>query len=306
MRLNFVFYLSRSGSTIITNSISEVKGMYVLPELDPLDYLINNYEWIRVKDKEKFKSIFLQDIKTQELKEINSIVLNNFISDLSLKEFIYLYIELFTNYYKIKNVNDVFLKSYSFKNVKKIREIFNDSHFVYIHRDPRAILNSQLKYKKISGEPFVSSTIEFCLLYKLFVKKFLSEKDEKNIHYIKYEDFISKRDLVLNNFLQAMDVKKIFTTSNMITPENQNYLHLNLKKENIPLRINAYMKELSKHDIRLVSKWCKNEIKMLNYLDNNVNCENLRFFMYLSREILKSMGNVKRILFLIISNYESK
>lgn len=150
-----------------------------------------------------------------------------------------------------------------------LKKNYKDSKFIFLIRDPRAIIASSLFDKNSNYDVsfLVNQWRKIATLSKIYF-----EKDKKNILLIKYEDFIMNFDKEIKKIERFLNIKS--TPSKKIIDELQNIRKwkqnttYTYKKENKFLNkksINLWKKKLKSEQIKLTELILFEEMKMFNY-----------------------------------------
>ena len=150
-----------------------------------------------------------------------------------------------------------------------LKKNYKDSKFIFLIRDPRAIIASSLFNKNSNYDIsfLVNQWRKIATLSKMYF-----EKDKKNILLIKYEDFImnfgkeiKRIEFFLN--IKSTPTKKIIEDLKNIKKWKQNttFSYKNKNKYLNKKSINHWKKKLKTDQIKLIEFVLYEEMKMFNY-----------------------------------------
>lgn len=272
-QIHFLAYLNRSGSTLLAKKLNEFKDISVGIELKEkksakkffavsekvLDYWLDQ---VYLDKKFQYWNIDRKELKQKLFACPKPIYFHDFLK-VALKL-----------YFKNDPAKIILHKGrYYLNRINEVDNYFPGAKHVFIDRDPRAIYNSQKKSidsttKKVMND----DVIRFALGYKRNQKRIKyiqkSKAYKNDLLIIKYENLIRNEEYELDK------VVKFFNTSKERKPQNnyfdkipneQKYLHENLKKGNLNNRIDAWKKELETGEIKLLNIALKYELLSNNY-----------------------------------------
>lgn len=267
MKLYFLTYINRSGSSFLAEELSKNERIFVFPEADAL---INNLLLSKLSIEYLTKTIlnlFTNDVKLKEWKftndEIISILnLSNNKANL-FKNILKKFIE------KNKITSNVVIFKYqdAYSKFNILKKLFSDDfNLVCLLRDPRAIFSSQkLSINPYSGKMFNTNPLITAYQWDSFISKVLNSS---NI-IIKYENFYSQTNFSIKNLTEFINnnnssVKNKKTFYHYLSKQEKN-LHKNINQPFIEENINKWEKNLSNIETTLIEKICSNNLKVLNY-----------------------------------------
>ena len=142
----FILYISRSGSTLLTDRLMSKFEIYFLPEMDLVNYLVEHVDSksLIVNSKGAFEDVIENDYKFPDLKmnkeKFNKLLQNHEGDDLG----VFLQ-SLGKEYFNEVNSNNLILgfKGNYLFNFLNISYYLPESKFITITRDVRGIFNSQ-------------------------------------------------------------------------------------------------------------------------------------------------------------------
>jgi len=154
-------------------------------------------------------------------------------------------------------------------HIGEIKKIFPNSRFIFIIRDARAIYYSQKKSKgSTNRKPMTDNPIRTAIGYNKVIREIIKYKNKSWLEIIKYEDLIRNKNFKIDKLLKFLNVNsKKVGASNYFEkiPNNQKYLHKNIKSGPIVSRINAWKKELSMEERFVFQQVCFKILYDFNY-----------------------------------------
>jgi hypothetical protein len=177
--------------------------------------------------------------------------------------------------------------------------------FIFLLRDPRAVINSKLK----TPRPYYPcETMAWYGVYlaayrwKAFVEaaEKIAQNDNNLIYFVKYEDFISDFEKTLKQFSEFLNVPITPQQVEYKIPDAEKYIHsLVLKGEIETSRLEAWKKELEPKFIKIIESVLWKKLIKYNYIPiYNLNkpqqfLYHLYGFLDSSLKVLKHFWNVK-------------
>ena len=302
MKIIFISYMNRSGSSFLCNELSKAKEFCVCPEAD---ILFDIFCWKPLKriSKKKWKSIIriiANDLKFK-MWEIGIYFLNNIETDKLTRWNIFILI-----LYEYQRLNNPKAKFIVFKHpeISHLKgfpiEPFSDVYFIHLLRDPRAVFYSQ---KNAFAPVLNTSMSDNCLTtaheYKSYYKKIITGHFKSKV--IKYEDLISeyqKTIAELQEFFNpgspvSFNVKGNY--KDKIISTNQ-HLHKNLDEKPDTGRIKAWENQLTDLEVSVIEKYCHSLFSDSYYKKSELNMALTPHKMiYLIRGYLKFLYRKKDI-----------
>lgn len=239
MKIGFLTYLPRSGSTLIANYLNKFDQVMVIPESRIIDkfFIFFNEKSLITK-----KQLFL--IINQDLNDYKSFIKYFKINDLDK----FFQKEKYSFYEILKSISLFIVKKNNLKSIKltlfkrdgvtyynKYLKINQKFYWVYIYRNLYEIYLSQINNKKFDGSDIYKGAKKFMYSNYEFEKSYFIRK-YKNQHVlsINYNNFILKTNEINNsNFFgikltQNSEFNKCKLS--LITTETK-HLHLNINKK---------------------------------------------------------------------------
>lgn len=253
MKIILLSYLSRSGSTLICDSLMKDLRFCVCPEAEILTNLLLKNPKKRLKNI-VYKKITKAIYKDPKLKHWN-IEIPNF-------ENVGVNLDLFK----------IILKLYALKSNPKTEylvfkseglesfdvSLYENFYKIILFRDPRAVFLSQrnnipsLGIGKMNINPRK-------LVYKMNKLILSYNYNENRLVYIKYENFLFNKKSELNKISSMLNFKTFLFNNedksilNLI-PDNQKHLHKNINKKVIVSSVDKWKNQLSKYEIHVIQE----------------------------------------------------
>ncbi len=290
MKLIFITYINRSGSTFLANLLSKSPEVLVCPEAEVImDELLvnpNNGFHFDLVTKNKWENIILTDeklkfwdLKTEDLKELENVKSNFEAFHTILK--VYLgktKPAASTVVYKAERLIDLFQEIF-----ESFGGIYN-MYLVAIIRDCRAVFQSQrTTIHPYNNRSMNMNPVETVLLWNKFVKSYFRMNDKKNLYMLKYENLISDPENSISLLQFKLGLPKIETWSEQgdlyqRIPENQRSLHKNINTGPMVERITDWEDTIRKSDRFIIDLLGRNLIKRLEYQIFEKHSFNLGFY----------------------------
>jgi len=282
MRLIFLSYINRSGSSFLAQQLSKYDDIFVFPEGDALidEFLLKSK--INLNPDYLIK-LFSKDYKLKNWniteKEINTIT-----PKYNSKKDIFLNILLtIKNKYKPDANILIFKKQDAFIKNDKLKKILNHNiELISIIRDPRAIFISQknalgpYKNKPFNINPLITSYSWGSYINKI---SYIN-----NAIIIKYEDFVNNTDKSEKTVLDQISSNKKKSSKSItywdLLSDAEKKLHSNIDKEPQNESINKWKQTIKPYELSIINKICKNNLLKQNYDIENDNLK-LNYFWYL-------------------------
>ena len=160
------------------------------------------------------------------------------------------------------------IKAYEFYPF--LRCYFKNAKFLYQVRDPRDMALSWKK-SKIHRGGIIEAAKQWKTDQQQFIKIVEIEKLTNSIHFITYEDLVSRPEENLDSTLDLLDLNfetdMLDTKKDSLTAKNANSQKAweNLSKPVMKNNFNKFEKELSANEIRYVESICYFEMKYFGY-----------------------------------------
>jgi hypothetical protein len=294
MKIILLSYLSRSGSTYLSNILARDKRFCVCPEAEVLtrNLLDSPNGILQKKAFDKLQKAFQYDRKLKHW----AIKAPEYISGGSKID---LFKRTLTQFKEKTNPEADFILFKSEGLEGFYAQDNSDFYKIILLRDPRAIFYSQKINRPSSGKGKMNInpirlTKKFNNLYKSF---FVSEK----CILTKYESIVTNKAQELLNLSNFLKISSIIedSASNVIDiiPENQKHLHVNLEQENLTKPLYKWQHHLSNYEIFLIQKHLDETISELyNPIDIKMNLTK-RFIGYLRLLIFDSYNRALKLIF---------
>ncbi len=269
MKLIFLSYINRSGSTFFCQEISKYSDVFVFPEADALiDKFLLHKRINKSKYLQLLSSLFKKDEKLKNWgfnkRELSYIVEQKKYP----KEIFFEILEIFKNRYKPNAEICIFKKRDAFIKKIYIEKVLDiPVSLICLVRDPRAIYCSQkmtidyYKNKPFNINPLVTS------YYWIFFLKNIIRVDTLAI--IRYEDLINKKHNTINNILDKIGSDKKIDNNNLlytnILSSRDREMHTNISLPPQTDFIEKWKSILKKNEIMLINNICKDFMLQFNY-----------------------------------------
>lgn len=274
MKHVFITGCPRSGTTMLASMLGSCQNCITTPESDFfLDYIYKNLnnDVTSVK-KESFRDYLNNNyrfkqwqLNADEIKDIpGDITLSNF--DAVIENVVKSFAE--NNSETVPKENDYIRIDHTPYNIKSFRvlnELFPESKFVFVMRDPRAIFASikELDWGANTALKLSNIWIEFvALLYSL------KEICPGRIYLVKYEDIVLDPDLHIEKVCSYLGVEykdSIIEGGGFTLPSYTASQHKLVGKRPVKDRIYNWKDKLSKEDVMVIESKCGLMMKAFSY-----------------------------------------
>ena len=278
----FILASSRSGSTLLNSILNEHQSIIGLNELHYFDKINTSPNKILNKDliisySSKLFSIYNRDSWANiDDRDINDA--NKFISSLNHTQIngFQLY-RKFTAY--ISNINNVnYIVDQTGKYIhffKGIRSNLENAKFIYIYRDPRAVMLSQkfrwkIRFRGSKNVPLIDSARTFANYHPITISYLwnldnnILDESNSSILFVSYEDLIespSKQIKLICNFLGINFDKKMLKIKQITSSHISDGVKTGFVRDNI----STWKNKLSKTEIWINQKINSLLMEKLNY-----------------------------------------
>lgn len=287
MKLVFLTYINRSGSSLLANKLSEQKDIFVLPEAEILlqETLFSNEINLYII-KNNILLALNNDIKFLHYDLSNTDIENAFIGVKSKGEFFVNIIKKYKDLHK-PEANIIVFKNRDI--FSKYDLVFNQligvmqTSIICIIRDPRGVFYSQKSTVSPYSQRIMNKNpLVLSYLWNSFLHSISKIKNE--IIFVKFENLIKNTDSKIYTILEELGVdnEKYFgNTYYDIMPEKEKLIHENINKAS-DLTKNNNWHNLSKTNIRLIESITKKYFLEQDYKLSNLDKLNIidKIFMY--------------------------
>lgn len=150
-----------------------------------------------------------------------------------------------------------------FDFVPQLLHNFPNACFIYLYRDPRDVVLSQLKRKQQPNSIAKSSRLwkeEQLKCFQLFQQKF----DEQTL-MLSYESLIEQEERELNRIFDFLNTPPDAREKQKIKENDTTKDWKNLNRPTLKNNKNKYLNGLSKRQVQMVEFICRDEMKLLGY-----------------------------------------
>ena len=211
MKLFFILYDSRSGSTFLADKISTSFGIPVLPETNFIDTLIRKRSIFPLKSSKDIKHLVSVLFREKKFKDLN-ISYNEIYKRLSLNmrrdEVIYTILNIYREKEGIDSECIGIKKGNYIHLYKRLIEYFPNSKYIALIRDGRDIYLSKRSsvFDKESGKKFVQNVCEAIYEWRLYMNSLIQIQSNINrVLVIKYEDMTKDEDSLQTTLLKIKE-----------------------------------------------------------------------------------------------------
>ncbi len=273
MKLVFLTYINRSGSSFLVNELSKHREIFVLPEAEILLELtlLSNENNLNIIKNNLYNAL-TRDKKLSNYNINNNEIEEVFIGVKTKTEVLLNFITKYKNKHKAEASIIIFKNRDIYHNYEKIYNLtssFVQTYLISIIRDPRNIFYSQ----KTTINPYNNrimnkNPLVLSYLWNNFIK--ITSNIENKIT-VKYEDLIYNPSKELEKILVPLSINSINNSEDTyysILPEIEKQIRKNINKEPDIKKLNNW-KDLSNTNIKFIESITKslmieNRYKPLN------------------------------------------
>lgn len=295
-KIVFLTYLSRSGSTLLSNNLNHHPEICVTQEGEfPGELLgIKGYknptlsnEWSLLKYLN-----FVWNVSRIKNWKIDKQEVLSVVDDYPITGSELFRIFLSLNRQKHKpDSNVVIYKGVPAMpwEISNIATRYPDASFINLIRDPRSIEFSQSNNKlPYENRKFSISPLQTAYEWKKAIIG--SHSSNANVLNIRFEDFINRNEDVMESIFDFLEVKNSPLVSkgsfSKEIPEEERYLHKKVNQQPDASRIDAWKEFGNDLKWRLIEKVCQDEMQQLGY-DSNGSTDTLRINLAFGIEVIK-------------------
>jgi len=268
----FLQYLSRSGSTYLSNLLDQYADIGVTPEIKIPVQFFRKEPFIKTTPELQNAINSLYTDKKFQGWQIDRLQLktrlNHSYLPLGLNKFLSVMLDL---YFQENGEPINIIKGVRYiRNIKHFRKIFPGCKFIYILRDIRAVYESQKRsLGSTTGLPMANNPVERAFIFYLTALKLDKYKKDPDFYIIKYENLIENSQielLKLIQFLGASNTKRKKKLSYLQKiPRNQKHLHPNIMDGPIINKIDVWKTSLNQKEIMTFQIMAKNTLSRFEY-----------------------------------------
>lgn len=274
MKLIFLTYINRSGSTFLANLLSGSEDVLVLPEADILvsSFLEDPGRMINFNEKNtrKLKEILSDDPKLKHWRiSLDSVVQPGE----SLSGF-KVFCRILDGYRKIHKPRAsvmIFKAERIIRLLPGFKESTSDVdvRFLGLIRDPRGTFLSQRDtVSPMTGEAFCTDPVTFAIQWRNFVRLCEQYIRSNGLQIVQFEKLIQSQNTVLERLYPALEMKRFIADPAMgdlydRIPDDHKAIHTNITNAPIPGKTDEWEYRLSVEEILLIERTTGN--RMLNW-----------------------------------------
>jgi len=272
MKMAFLVYDARSGSTLLAAMLNRISGIKVMPETNFPSRILDRGKKIFSDANEainflKMEPHFIESgIDCEEL----ALKLRNEKKELNAKIIIENVIATYFNDEIKKNNSVAVIKcGEAIFHMETLQCYFPHAHFIHIYRDGRAVCASKIKTLSSWGRPFCNNIISNALNWKKRIE--ITDGFTGNMISVKYEDLVQKPNYVIEYICeqlhlpkQARQLCKDYNTYLKSIGKRQQHLHYNIGTPD-PKKINQWKNYLSWKEIAIYENIARRELISKGY-----------------------------------------
>jgi len=300
----FIVASERSGTNLIRRRISECQGVYYGPSpIHILKHFFNNvYFYRNLKEDVNFEQLVIDCLGLayqhfspwDEVIEPNEIIetYSRFVPSCR-RSIVGVMHVMYSIYAERKGYSSYVCKDNNlFDYLYPIILAIPTAKFIFLYRDPRDFVLSQLKRPlQIKNIPYLATLWKQEQIKVIQGINFEEIKDRS--YSISYEDFIENEELKLDQICQFLGVERTSKRDDLYANEKTETVEWeNLNKSTIKGNSGKYLSELSSRKISMIESIVKVQMKALSYSSVGSECSYSSIYL----RVLIFLGNVKHVL----------
>ena len=303
MKLFFMLYSNRSGSTLLSSILNKIEDISVSIESTFVSLLIESKIFESKPSVSKVMKIINKDPKLKEwdfsfndlersLLELEELSLINVINIILIQEF-----KLSDGIYIIKDPRLV-------NHLNEVIRFIPHVQFIQVIRDPRAVINSQISNKSSIGGFKMASGPYTASRSWLKTQKLISDQLNSQHIVVKYEDLINDEQQELKRICDLINISQLSLKDKTDyldkIPDGQKHLHKLIGQGMKSERIFAWRNELTRKEMELIYHGLKKYKTIIPYDidigDRELSNFHILFFVCIER-ILHMISFFQNIIF---------
>lgn len=263
----FIGGCPRSGTTFLGDLLGAASESIVVPESQ-----FKTQEYNEIYNDKNLKKTIKNINNNYRFKVWNIELSEDEIQSLNIKSYNNLIKYIVSKYAKQYSNRDKNLKYWidhtpgNFKDIKLLAELFPDAKYIHLVRDGRAVTNSIIPLfwgpnSIIGGAKWWRKHLNYALEAESFF-------DESQILRIKYEDLITKTEIIINEICDFANLeysKEMIQGGNFKKPGYTRHQHNLVGKSPDISRLYAWEKNLTQRDIELFEYFASDYLILFNY-----------------------------------------
>jgi hypothetical protein len=302
----FLTYMSRSGSTFLSSKLNEYNAIGVSIEGRFPEEWISGQRKVISDDQEL--NDYLNRLYAVPKFYAWNVDRTDLVKNLLNKGFPLKYRDMLCaclDYYFNKRLVEYYLykAGHLYLYMDYLAGQFPDAKFVFVDRNPLAILNSQLKsIDSVTKRPMCSDIVDFVLNYNEVQDILDAHKDMPYLHVVRYESLVKDETGEMERILDFLGLKNREKNSTRTyydsIPDQQRHLHQNVRSGSVNQdRLDAWKDELKLgHRLYL-------QVVLSDYLKRKGYAEQVNVVMPL-REIFRFIVNISRHIYVKIRGFK--
>jgi|APSaa5957512535_1039671.scaffolds.fasta_scaffold40792_2 hypothetical protein len=309
MKLFFLLYDPRSGSTLLSDLITKNMSVLISPETNLIINILLEYETNHIlsnKDCNKILKITHKDRKINDWRITDKIIYiiktstGGTIGDL-VRDIFSSYIQSFSDY---QDYTAFGLKKESYAAIAdKLKLIFPDAKFICILRDPRGVfLSKKNSIYTGNGKPFQVDSIKSSMEWKIYVRRieYIKEQFKNSFLLIKYEDIIKDSDNIMLKISSFLSIDMDKSNKRYYVHNRYKNIHNNLSSKIIVNNDIRWKKELSDKEIFFIELACSERMEYYGYKKETPKYPNkfiINYMLYMIKSLLLRLLSYLRLKF---------
>ena len=277
MKLIFLTYLNRSGSTYLANLLGSSEEVLVLPEADILvsSFLENPAGLIHFNEKKhkKLQGILSNDPKLKHWGVQPDSIIQQGESLTGFDVFTRI-LDTYRNNHKPKASAMVFKAERIIHLVPGLMNAHSkvDVRFLALIRDPRGTFLSQRDtVSPVTGLPFCRNPVYAAIRWREFTKLCERYRNSRGLHVLQFEQLIRSRNKVLDGLIHAFELEPFGPDPGKgdlyeRIPEDHRGIHTNVKGDPLLEKTDEWKGKLSGREINYIEKTTGKQMMKWGYV----------------------------------------
>jgi len=296
MKIILMLYVSRSGSTLLSNRIAKAaSNILVLPEIDILEVLMNIGSNVVNMKTSSVAKLLSSDPRWKNIKISNEVLLK--IIDkhkrhgvanifLGILEYLQEKSGRRTDYVLIKKGSNLY-------RVPEIKNLFKDITIIHIYRDPRAVANSLLSNERPNRPGYIMGRGDPVYIARQW-SRYTNKAELVSDVSVRFEDLIVNEESVVQRILKVIGLDYTLKSSDFsnlpyINKKERGGIHKLVSRKADLERVSGWKGEIDNKTLEIVNMFCEVQMKKLGYRgeSSQPNLSRKNFLLVIS--ILKSL-----------------
>lgn len=270
MRLAFLVYSNRSGSTYLASRLARVPGVAVSIESTFISLLLEaGVETVDVDALLTIEGVLKRDPKLSGW-SLNADRLADRVHSLGSVSFQEAVHELLATEFGDDREVVIVKDPRITRNLSRAMNLLPDALFIHVLRDPRGVISSQLRYRSsLTGMPMAPGAYYGALAWRRAFRAAMGIPAQR-IHHVQFEELVAEEARQIRAICDFLGIGYTGMTSATDAsgyadriPDSQKHLHRLVGGSADQSRVEAWRNELSDTDIYVIERLLRQELSQL-------------------------------------------